>query len=587
MSKSSLHKLASVASPRAVDHLNSQWPPGASHQTFSANLRALSEVQPDLALRLCWSALGDHVSEGADGEVFYSRRGAWIPLAVPAGSVDPAIQGALARVGDDAKILVFGVGLGELVESLLTESNSRLVVWDRDPWMLRMLLGRRDYFEPIQSGRLQLALGADLLELVSDPTIEARVEHPLFTKIYAHELDWLESGAREKRAVLCDGKLYVDSLARALKHEGFSIWTMDFERLSVEELDYTVSALQPELLAAINVRDGFVEFTHRHGIELMTWEIDPFTHQVSAPTTPSGHAHLFSYRKVQVSELCALGYQNAEYLPLAADTELRRPVSLTNSERERYAAPVSFVGSSMLANAQLFIQQVLADLSGWVSETSSELDPQAVLEQLVTAQRSAPDEWVTPELLERFAPGFVDWSHRTIGKRDPALLIGEFSAAERRLSYVANLAEFGMRVWGDEGWRSIAASGVNYCGPATHEHDVTRVYGASQINLDIGRLYQNDIVTMRVFDILACGGFALVEHTEALEELFEVGVELESYRDLAECREKLKHYLAAPEEARAIAERGAEAVRERHAFQKRVRHMLSARKASGSFGLAS
>ena len=568
---------------------NTDWPPGASIETFVLNLRALMSAQPELGERLCWSVNGDHLREEPDGRVTYLWRGSWVPIALAESDVEFEIESALARVGEDARVLVFGVGLAEHVDRLLERDGTRLVVWDRDPWMMRVLLGRRDYSEMITSGRLRVALGADLLRLLDDPTIEARIEHVLFREIYSRELEWLKSGVREKRVLLCEGMLYVDSLAKALQSEGYSVWAADVERLSPEELDYTVQVLEPQLMAAVNYLVGLTEFTHRHGIQLLTWEIDPFTHQPSAPKTPSSHARIFSYRKQLVTDLFSIGFENVEYLPLAADTKLRQPGPLSESEREHYSAPISFVGSSMLANAGAHIQQFSHDLGRFAMETGAPLSVQAVLDELLAEQRSLPDEWIIDEALERLAPGFTDWSRNVIGERDPATLVGELVASERRLSVVANLADLGVQVWGDSGWSQIATTGANYRGPAKHGHDLTRIYRASTINLDIGRLYQNDIVTMRVFDILACGGFALVEHTDALEELFEVGVELDSYRNRAECLEKARHYLAHPEEARAIAARGLHAVRERHSFELRVRHMLAALEganARSAFGLA-
>ena len=58
---------------------------------------------------------------------------------------------------------------------------------------------------------------------------------------------------------------------------------------------------------------------------------------------------------------------------------------------------------------------------------------------------------------------------------------------------------------------------------------------------------------MRVFDVLACGGFVLAERSPALAELFEIGAEVECYASADELEAKVAHYLAHPEAARAIA----------------------------------
>jgi len=80
---------------------------------------------------------------------------------------------------------------------------------------------------------------------------------------------------------------------------------------------------------------------------------------------------------------------------------------------------------------------------------------------------------------------------------------------------------------------------------------------------------------MRVFDVLACGGFLLAERHEVLSELFQEGVELETYGEIVELKDKVRYYLAHPEQARIIGQRGLRAVVERHSIAQRVQRMLA------------
>ena len=163
------------------------------------------------------------------------------------------------------------------------------------------------------------------------------------------------------------------------------------------------------------------------------------------------------------------------------------------------------------------------------------------------------------------------------GTEDPLLWASEMAASEKRLTYVANLGVHGIVVWGDAGWKQVEAYGARYSGRyARHTDELTKIYCASTINVDVGRLYQSDIVTMRVFDVLACGGFLLAERSDDLEQLFEVGLEVEAYSTLAELKRKVAFYLANPEAARAIADRGLTAVRTRHTIRQRVETMMGA-----------
>jgi len=82
----------------------------------------------------------------------------------------------------------------------------------------------------------------------------------------------------------------------------------------------------------------------------------------------------------------------------------------------------------------------------------------------------------------------------------------------------------------------------------------------SQAGIALNPLTRNhrDLSTQRSFEIPACGGFMLAERTVEHLLLFREGVEAEFWGDLEELVDKVKYYLAHPEEARAIGQRGRE-----------------------------
>ena len=112
-------------------------------------------------------------------------------------------------------------------------------------------------------------------------------------------------------------------------------------------------------------------------------------------------------------------------------------------------------------------------------------------------------------------------------------------------------------------------------GGAGHMEELTRVYNASIINVDIGRIYQTDIPPMRLFDIMACGAFQLAEHSEAVSNLFEIGVEIETWKTIGELKNKVAWYLKHPSQAGKIAARGMAAVRKDHTVTQRLKEMMA------------
>ena len=116
--------------------------------------------------------------------------------------------------------------------------------------------------------------------------------------------------------------------------------------------------------------------------------------------------------------------------------------------------------------------------------------------------------------------------------------------------------------------------GQAYRGLAQHRTEVAKIYSASAINIDINRIYQSDIVTMRVFDVLASGGFLLTEYTPELESLFVLGKELECYSSISELHDKVDFYLKNPQARQKIAMAGQERVLGEHTISQRIDTML-------------
>jgi spore maturation protein CgeB len=87
----------------------------------------------------------------------------------------------------------------------------------------------------------------------------------------------------------------------------------------------------------------------------------------------------------------------------------------------------------------------------------------------------------------------------------------------------------------------------------------------------------NDIVGVntRTFELAAAGSCQVADFKEDLATLFKPGEEILVYRDLGELRRLLDHYLARPEEARAIGDNARRRALAEHTLRHRVEEMLA------------
>lgn len=107
--------------------------------------------------------------------------------------------------------------------------------------------------------------------------------------------------------------------------------------------------------------------------------------------------------------------------------------------------------------------------------------------------------------------------------------------------------------------------------------ELHRLLGQAKIVLNITRtdFYGAETgINLRIFEALAAGCFLLTDHCDELGELFRIGEEIETYRSSADLADKVRHYLAHPDERRAVATAGHAAFHARHTWQARLTHQL-------------
>lgn len=138
-----------------------------------------------------------------------------------------------------------------------------------------------------------------------------------------------------------------------------------------------------------------------------------------------------------------------------------------------------------------------------------------------------------------------------------------------------------LKVWG-HGWversEHTALRPFLAGGPAIGQTYVKAIRGAA-ITLAImsgkvGGAPTGDQTSTRTFEIPACGGFMLHERTPEVLDLFHEGREIECFDTVEECAQKIRHYLARPEEREAIQAAGRRRCVPAYSYDNRMREIL-------------
>ncbi len=537
------------------------------------NLDSLKQQQPLLEQRLRMSVDGDHIRISNKNQPQYLCYQTWRPFVAN----QKQIHQDTSQIDFNKKIYLFGSGFGEYIAYILENyPDANITVWERDPMLLRLTLTQRDYSKEIATGQLHFLLNADITTDVGNREKYQFIYHPFFSTIYHLEKRFLEQDPQDKYAVIGLGGLFVADLAEALSTRGYNVLPIDFQRWAMEEITLNVKLINPSLIFSINYVPGLSEFCEEKRIIYFCWEIDPHLDKETKINGSADFTYIFTYRHKNIETFKNAGCPKVWHLPLAANTEKRHSIPLSEEEQQKYNVPLAFVGNSMVQEAARNRQKFIELYCSWHPAGISVANQcEANIQEILDRQLADGSCYLLPELFKDKFAKFRMFLLNTEVPEDPLKLLAEVAAAERRLTYVASLGKYGLHVWGDDGWKRTETYGVTYRGYAGHNLELSRIYNSTAIHVDIGRIYQQDIVTMRVFDVLSCGGFLIAEYSNDLAELFSIGEELEAYRTIAELEEKIIFYMNHPDKARQIAIRGQKAVHKKHTIKRRLDYMLS------------
>jgi spore maturation protein CgeB len=113
------------------------------------------------------------------------------------------------------------------------------------------------------------------------------------------------------------------------------------------------------------------------------------------------------------------------------------------------------------------------------------------------------------------------------------------------------------------------------------QDDVAPLFARSEVNIGFTRMTGTDPwvsgrnqVKLRDFEVPMAGGFYLVEEAPDYSDLFEPGVEVETWRTPDELLEKINYYLSHDDERRGIASRGWERANRDHTWQRRFEDLF-------------
>jgi len=141
-----------------------------------------------------------------------------------------------------------------------------------------------------------------------------------------------------------------------------------------------------------------------------------------------------------------------------------------------------------------------------------------------------------------------------------------------RYAFFKELIDYDVKIWGPPAseWMTLGPVKKMMMNKTVFNEEKSKAFQASKIV--INNLFPAEVegVNVRTFEIPACGGFQILNWRPGLNQLFEDGKELVSFRNINELKEKIDYYLNNQKERNLIKDAGHIRVMKDHTYELRL-----------------
>lgn len=321
-----------------------------------------------------------------------------------------------------------------------------------------------------------------------------------------------------------------------------------------------------------------ISYTCNHfKVPYVCWSVDSPVPELFSNALKNEYNRIFLFDKAQYDFFAPVNPSCIHYLPLATNVKRWEQVilSMTEEDYRQYGSDVSFVGS-------LYTEKCKYDTlvsSGKLSDYTRGFVDGLIESQLHVYGYNFIMDNLTDRVVSEIASADPQFYHGTdtFMDTDRYLVahqyIGMKLAAVERQRTLATLAEhFSVNLY----TRSDASTlpKVHNRGGASTLTEMPKVFQASKINLNMTMRPIETGLSLRVWDVLGCGGFLLTNYQAELPSYFEIGKDLDAYESLPELSEKVQYYLTHEEERIEIAIHGYEKTARLHSYENRLAEMI-------------
>lgn len=300
------------------------------------------------------------------------------------------------------------------------------------------------------------------------------------------------------------------------------------------------------------------------------WVYDSPLISLFHPSVKNPCNYLFVFDRSEYEHLKPLGIPHLYYLPMGVNLSRTGALDITSEDEKRFTCDISFIGNLYEDNSynsfiNRFPEDIAAQLKLYLVKNLCnwhKIKPWPRLSQKATdfmVQNLGADKWNRESMELDLYLGLLLLS-RKLAEMDRITVLNALAEhytvdlyTRSNCSYIRNVQ---------------VHQGVDYY------TDMNKIFYLSRINLNITLPSIETGMPQRILDIMGSGGFVLTNYQREIEDYFEIGKEIEVFRDLDELMEKVPYYLSHEEERLQIAMNGYQKVRKCFSYIHQLTHIL-------------
>lgn len=329
-----------------------------------------------------------------------------------------------------------------------------------------------------------------------------------------------------------------------------------------------------DVVFSMNFYPALSEVCNIFKLPYICWIVDCPVMELYSYSLAKPYNKVFIFDRQTYEELYNVNPQGIFYFPLGTNVEKNNEIikSIDEKDKAKYSHDISFIGS--LYREKCTYNNIVDRLPDYVrGYLDGIIEAQYLIYGYNMVEEVLDDNMVNEFNKYATAYSFPELSYHNHKAAIAQLVINSKVIELERYRLLGALSElYDVNVYTLSDTSDIPK--VHNMGYAKSNGEMQKIFNLSKINLNMTSKAIRTGLSLRIWDVLGCGGFLITNYQQELMEYFQIGQDLETYGSKQELLDKVQYYLSHDEERKQIALNGYEKVSKLHSYVQRIEEML-------------